>query len=261
RNHRKIVVVDGKIGFVGGLNIGDEYLSRSEKFGFWRDTFVKLEGESVHSLQTVFADDWCFATHYRIEGDEYYPPVEQVGEQLTQIAASGPDSDWESIMQVYFAAVAGAEKSIYIETPYFIPDESSIMALKTAALSGLDVRIVFQGIPDHKITYWASHSYFEELLEAGVRIFHYRKGLLHAKIFIVDGEISSVGSTNFDIRSFRLDFEICAFIYDSCFAARLELDFANDLLDSEEICLSEYRKRPLSERLKESGARLFSPIL
>lgn len=261
RNHRKLVIVDGCQGFIGGLNVGDEYLSRSKKFGFWRDTFVRLQGESVHFLQTVFLSDWQFVTKENIEEAQYFPDFEQVGNELVQIATSGPDSDWETILQVYFTAMTAADKSIYIETPYFIPDESAMMALKTAALGNLDVRIIFQGVPDHQITYWASHSYFEELLEAGVRIYHYRKGILHAKILIIDGEIGSVGSTNFDIRSFRLNFEISAFIYNRDFAARLEQDFHQDLLQCEEILLEEFRKRPLSYRIKESSARLFSPLL
>ncbi len=261
RNHRKVVIVDGRMGFIGGLNIGDEYLSRNKKFGFWRDTFVRLEGESVHFLQTVFLNDWYFATGRSVDGRKYYPHLDRVGEQLSQIAASGPDSDWEPILQVFFTAMTGAEKKIYIETPYFIPDESALMALKTAALSGLDVKIIFQGVPDHKLTYWASHSYFEELLEAGVRIYSYRKGILHAKILIIDGEIGSVGSANFDMRSFRLNFEISAFVYNREFAARLEQDFVHDLADSEEIRVVEFRQRPISYRIKESGARLLSPLL
>ncbi|SPF39411.1 Cardiolipin synthase (fragment) [Candidatus Desulfosporosinus infrequens] len=180
---------------------------------------------------------------------------------MTQIAATGPDSDWGSMLQIFFVALTSSEKSIYIETPYFIPDEGSIMSLKTAALSGLDVKIILQGVPDHKITYWASLSYVEELLASGVRIYRYQKGILHAKILILDGEIGVVGSTNFDIRSFSLDFEISAFIYNCKFAQRLEQDFYQDLADSEEIILAEYKRRPLSNRIKESSARLFSPLL
>jgi len=261
RNHRKIVVIDGRIGFIGGLNVGDEYLSRNKKIGFWRDTFLKLEGDSVNSLQTVFLNDWNVATHEDINGLQYYPQPLQLGSQLTQIAATGPDSNWGSMLQIFFVALTSAEKTIYIETPYFIPDEGSVMALKTAALSGLDVRIILMGIPDHKITYWASLSYVEELLESGVRIYRYTKGILHSKVLILDSKIGVVGSTNFDIRSFILNFEISAFIYDCGFAERLEQDFHQDLADSEELRLEEYKLRPLSNRIKESSARLFSPLL
>ena len=261
RNHRKIVVVDGRVGFLGGLNVGDEYLSRNKKIGFWRDTFLKLEGDSVNFLQRVFLNDWNGVTHQAISHPSYYPQVQHFGSQMTQIAATGPDSDWGSMLQIFFVALTSAEKTIYIETPYFIPDEGSVMALKTAALSGLDVRIILQGVPDHKITYWASHSYVEELLESGVRIYRYQKGILHAKILILDSEIGVVGSTNFDIRSFSLNFEISAFIYEHAFALRLEEDFHQDLADSEELVLEEYKLRPLSNRIKESSARLFSPLL
>lgn len=260
RNHRKIVVIDGRVGFLGGLNVGDEYLSR-KKIGFWRDTFLKLEGDSVNSLQTVFLNDWNVATHEGINGHRYYPHALQLGNQLTQIAATGPDSDWGSMLQIYFVALTSAEKTIYIETPYFIPDEGSVMALKTAAMSGLDVRIILMGIPDHKITYWASLSYVQELLESGVRIYRYTKGILHAKVMILDTEIGVIGSTNFDIRSFSLNFEISAFIYECSFAKRLEIDFFQDIEDSEELLLEEYKLRPLTNRLKESSARLFSPLL
>jgi cardiolipin synthase len=261
RNHRKIVVVDGRVGFLGGLNVGDEYLSRNKKIGFWRDTFLKLEGDSVNFLQMVFLNDWNGATHQNINDLIYYPQPQHFETQITQIAATGPDSDWGSMLQIFFVALTSAEKSIYIETPYFIPDEGSVMALKTAALSGLDVKIILQGVPDHKITYWASHSYIEELLEVGVQIYRYQKGILHAKILILDGTIGVVGSTNFDIRSFSLDFEISAFIYNCNFAQRLIDDFYQDLADSEEIALADYKKRPLSNRIKESSARLFSPLL
>lgn len=261
RNHRKIVVVDGRIGFLGGLNVGDEYLSRNKEIGFWRDTFLKLEGDSVNFLQAVFLNDWNGVTQQDLNDPLYYPQSQYLGVQMTQIAATGPDSDWGSMLQIFFVALTSAEKTIYIETPYFIPDEGSVMALKTAALSGLDVRIILQGVPDHKITYWASHSYVEELLESGVRIYRYQKGVLHAKVLILDGEIGVVGSTNFDIRSFSLNFEISAFIYDNKFAQRLEHDFQEDLACSAELVLEEYRKRPLLNRIKESSARLFSPLL
>jgi len=261
RNHRKIVVIDGNVGFLGGLNVGDEYLSRNKKIGFWRDTFLKLEGDSVNSLQTVFLNDWNVATHQGINGSKYYPQAVQLGSQLTQIAATGPDSDWGSMLQIFFVALTSAEKTIYVETPYFIPDEGSVMALKTAALSGIDVRIILMGVPDHKITYWASLSYVQDLLESGVRIYRYTKGILHAKVLILDTQIGVIGSTNFDIRSFSLNFEISAFIYECSFAQRLEKDFHQDLADSEELILEEYKLRPLSNRIKESSARLFSPLL
>ncbi|MBL0386779.1 cardiolipin synthase [Tumebacillus sp. ITR2] len=261
RNHRKIVVVDGKVGFLGGMNIGDEYLSRKREFGFWRDTHLVLEGESAHRLQTIFLNDWYFITRQRIEDERYYPPLENMGSKYAQIVASGPDSDWESIRQVYFTAVATAREKVYIETPYFIPDESISMALKTAALSGLDVRLIVQGIPEYQLTYWASRSYFEELLQAGVKIYKYQKGILHAKVIMIDDEIGIVGSANMDIRSFQLNFEASALVYDRNFVKRLQEDFTQDIEDSILVELESYKSRPLSDRFKESGARLLSPLL
>lgn len=261
RNHRKIVVVDGRVAFMGGLNVGDEYLSRTKRFGFWRDTFLKLEGDAVHFVQMTFLNDWNSVTRQEIGDLSFYPKPETFDNQLIQIAASGPDADLESALLIYFSALSSAEKKLYLSTPYFVPDESTLMVLKAAALSGLDVRILIQGIPDHKLTYWASHSYFEELLEAGVKIYRYQKGILHAKVLILDGEIGGLGSTNFDMRSFSLNYEITAFVYDPCFAERLEADFYHDISDSLEIVWEDYVKRPLSHRFKESWARLFSPLL
>lgn len=261
RYHRKIVVVDGRTGFMGGLNIGDEYLSRDAKLGFWRDTHLKLEGEAVHSLQSIFLNDWFFVTHQEIQGAPYFPQVDISQALPVQIGASGPDSNWSSILQSHFSAITMAKHSVYIETPYFIPNESLIMALKTAALSGLDVRLVVQGVPEYKLTYYAMNSYFEEMLQAGVKIFNYLKGILHTKILLIDDQLASVGSANMDNRSFYLHFEISAFMYDQSLAERLKSDFEQDLKDSSELDLEAFQTRPVLERLKESSARLFSPLL
>jgi len=261
RYHRKIVVVDGSTGFMGGLNIGDEYLSRNSKLGFWRDTHLKLEGEAVHTLQAIFLNDWYFVTHQEVQGSRYFPKVTVLQTLPIQIIASGPDSNWSSNLQGFFTAITLAKRRVYLETPYFIPDESLIMALKTVALSGLEVRLIVQGIPEHKLIFLAMHSYFEELLQAGVKIFKYGKGILHAKILLIDDHLSSVGSTNMDQRSFYLDFEICAFMYDHCLVERLKLDFEQDLNDSSELLLKDFQARPVLERFKESSARLLSPLL
>jgi len=158
RNHRKIIVIDGKVGFLGGLNIGDEYLGKNRRLGFWRDTHIKVEGEAVYNLQSIFFRDWEFLCNEEIEFRKYFPKLNQYGEKLVQITASGPDSDWESILQAYFTMISTAEKRIWITTPYLVPDESIDMALKTASLTGVDVRIIIPGKPDHPIVYWASRS-------------------------------------------------------------------------------------------------------
>ncbi|KUO77829.1 MAG: cardiolipin synthase [Desulfosporosinus sp. BRH_c37] len=261
RYHRKIVVVDGRTGFMGGLNIGDEYLSRDAKLGFWRDTHLKLEGEAVHTLQSIFLNDWYYVTHQEVQGARYFPQTTIFQVLPVQIVGGGPDSNWRSILQSFFKALTMAKNSVSIETPYFIPDESLMMALKTAALSGLDVRLVVQGTPEHNLTFLAMHSYFEELLQAGVRIYKYMKGTLHAKIFLIDNQLASVGSANMDLRSFLLDFEICAFAYDRALVERLKLDFEQDLNESIELVLKTFQARPVFERFKESSARLFSPVL
>lgn len=261
RNHRKIVIIDGYLGFTGGMNIGDEYLSRNPKMGFWRDTHLKLTGECVHSLQTIFLEDWKFITGQEINASQYFPLPKEFGKQLAQVVAGSPGGDWEVTLQIFFTLLTAAEKRIYIETPYFIPDEASLLALKIAALQGIDVRIIVQGIPDHSITYWASRSYLKDLLKAGVKIYKYHKGILHAKVLLIDDNLGMVGSANFDLRSFRLDFEDNVLLYDREFAARLEKDFALDFVDSIEIITSEFLNRPYPERFKESGARLLSPLL
>lgn len=261
RYHRKIVVVDGCIGFMGGLNIGDEYLSRDSKLGFWRDTHLKLEGEAVHSLQAIFLNDWYFVTRREVKGEGYYPDTKISQNLPIQILASGPDSKLNSILHSFFSSITLAQHCVYIETPYFIPDESLIMALKTAALSGVDVRLIVQGIPEHKLTFLAMNSYFEELIQAGVKIFKYLKGTLHAKILIIDDYLGSVGSANMDLRSFLLDFEIWAVMYDSAITQSLKENFALDIRECEEVILEELQCRSALEKFKESSARLFSPLL
>ncbi|AET68344.1 phosphatidylserine/phosphatidylglycerophosphate/cardiolipin synthase [Desulfosporosinus orientis DSM 765] len=261
RYHRKIVVVDGSIGFIGGLNIGDEYLSRDSKLGFWRDTHLKLQGEAVHAIQAVFLNDWYYVTRQQIKGEHYFPKT-KISQMLPiQILASGPDSKWNSILYSFFSSITMAKESIYIETPYFIPDQSLIIALKTAALSGLDVQLIVQGIPEHKFTYLAMNSYFEELLQAGVKIFQYMKGTLHAKILIIDNHLALVGSANMDIRSFFLDFEISAFIYDPIITEELINYYDLDLKDCNKVILEEFQHRSSIEKFKESSARLLSSLL
>lgn len=261
RNHRKIIVVDGKTGFIGGLNIGDEYLGKNSKLGFWRDTHLRIQGEAVYMLQIIFFMDWYFITKEELNDLSFFPKLRPYGEQIIQINASGPDSDWESIMQAYFYTITSAQERIYIVTPYLVPGESIMTALKVGALSGVDVRIIVPGKPDHLTVFWASVSNFKELLEAGVRIYQYQKGFIHAKTMVVDGTVSSIGTANMDMRSFQYNFEVNAFLYDHQIAKKLEDDFLNDLEDSKEIILEQYLKRPLINKFKESSARLISPLL
>ncbi|OLN27058.1 cardiolipin synthase [Desulfosporosinus metallidurans] len=261
RNHRKLVVIDGKTGYLGGINVGDEYLSRDPKYGFWRDTHLRLEGESVQTMQETFLNDWYFITQEEITEERYYPRLEPGRETLTQVIAGGPDSKPESMKELFFTILATAQKEILLTTPYFIPDESMIMALKSAALSGITVKVLVQGKPDHKISYLASSSYYEDLLSAGVEIYQYQKGILHSKVLTVDEQICIVGSANFDIRSFQLDFELSAMLYSSELAVKLNRNFKQDLTDSLQIDREEHANRSLWQKMKEANARLLSPLL
>ncbi|MFZ2338241.1 MAG: cardiolipin synthase [Bacteroidales bacterium] len=261
RNHRKILVVDGRVGFVGGINIADKYLHGLPGLGPWVDTHLKLEGEAVAALDRLFISDWDFVSGEELKPESFLKHVRKTGNRcLVQVASSGPDTDWATIMQVYFSAIATAKSSIYLTSPYFSPDESILTALKTAALSGVDVRMIFPKRSDSIISNWNTHSYICELLEAGVRVFLYENGFIHSKYLLVDSVFSSVGSPNVDVRSFDLDFEVTALIYDGEFAARLGLLFNEDLKNSREVVMRDWIKRSRRERYKESMARIFGPL-
>ena len=262
RNHRKIVVVDGHTGFVGGLNIGDMYLGRDPEMGHWRDTHLRLQGEGVSKLQEIFLRDWHFCSRSALEGADLFPCVEErYPVRPLQIATSGPDSIWESILQGYFSLISGARRRIWITTPYLVPSPDIAGALKVAALSGLDVRIIIPGKADHKMVFWASRGNLDDLLGAGIRIYSYQNGFIHSKIVLVDGEVASVGTANMDLRSLQINYEVQAFLYDRGVTERLEADFVQDLAHSREFTLEERRRRPLAERLKEALCRLLSPQL
>ena len=261
RNHRKIVVIDGEIGYTGGINIGDEYIGKNKKFGYWRDTHIRLKGSSVYMLQMIFLIDWYYTTKEVILNKKYFPKMDYCGDSMVQVVASGPDSDWEAIHYAYFTAICEAKKSIYIETPYFIPDESILRALKSASLSGIDVRIIFPKIADHKMVNNASYSYFEDILKSGGKVYLYNKGFIHSKIVIIDDKIASSGSANMDLRSFMLNFEINAFIYDKDIIKVMTKDFFDDINQSEEINHEKFKNRSIIKKTRESIARLFSPIL
>jgi len=263
RNHRKLCIVDGKEAFIGGFNIGDEYVGRSKKFGYWRDTHIKIRGSAISSLQWRFFVDWRFATNKPIGSCLSYLSDEEANNNVgIQIVSSGPDSKWASIRDGYQMLISNAKHKLYIETPYFIPDDGIYESLKIAALSGVDVSIMMPNKPDHPFIYWASLSYMGELLEAGVKFYTYEKGFLHSKVMIMDDFVSSVGTANLDIRSFKLNFEVNAFIYDEVTNLKLTDKFLRDArYNCKEITLEEYSKRSKIVRIKESISRLLSPIL
>lgn len=263
RNHRKIVVIDGTEAFTGGLNIGDEYLGKDAKFGFWRDTHLYVRGEGVSELQLVFLQDWYYMTGERLFTPFFLEPLETVRSASggVQIVASGPDEPYETMKSIYFALINSAKRSVYISSPYLIPDEDLMSALKTAALSGIDVRIVLPSYPDHKIVFYASRSYFEELLHAGVKIYLYEEGFMHSKVIVVDDGLATIGTANMDFRSFHLNFEVNALLYNTNSVHQLKQDFYQDFEGSTELDVMRFAERSFFIKLVESLARMFSPLL
>ena len=301
RNHRKIVVIDNRVGYVGGFNIGREYISRDPKFGYWRDTHLKLTGGSVLSLQIRFALDWNYAMGENLFKNMKYfcqnlsgeggqepgvpggsctvnsgtgdwriaPPdlfhINRMGPDHhplgIQIIASGPDASNRQIRDNYIRLFNKARDHIYIQTPYFVPDDAVLSALQIAARSGVDVRLMIPCKPDHPFVYWATYSYVGDLLSAGARCYTYENGFLHAKGVMTDGRVCSYGTANMDIRSFELNFEVNAVIYDEETTKHLEELFMEDLKLCREITREGYEKRELVIRIKEQCSRLLSPLL
>lgn len=263
RNHRKIVVVDGEVGFIGGLNIGDEYLGKKKNVGFWRDTHLQVMGEGVRQLQLFFLRHWYYMSGQSLLLPEYLSSgrLEKEHSGGVQMIASGPDGEWEAIKSLFFSMIASAKHSIWIASPYFIPDDDIFTALRIAALSDVDVRLLVPKHPDKRVVFYASRSYFLDLLEAGVKIYEYRDGFMHSKIIVVDEELASIGTANMDMRSFHLNFEVNAFLYHTESTTALVHDFHQDFCDSEQISLENFRQRPILSRVVESTSRLLSPLL
>ncbi len=261
RNHRKIVVIDGFVGFMGGINVADRYITGDPSYGIWRDTHIKIEGDAVNSLQTIFLIDWYFVSQVELSDEKYFPIKEAKGNKMVQVSASGPDTDWAGIMMGIFKIITTAKKYVYIATPYFMPSEAVLLALKTAAMGGVDVRIIIPEKSDAYITKLSSMSYIKEMMQANVKFYFYQKGFIHSKTIVSDDIVSSVGSANMDFRSFEQNFEVTSFIYDEEFAKQLKDAFINDFADSNRVILTEWIKRPLKQKTKESLARLLSPLL
>lgn len=262
RNHRKICVVDGQVAYVGGFNIGDEYAGHPEKFSAWRDLHLRIMGGAVENLESRFWRDWRFVTKSSQRSRDCLPEQRSAeGKVNLQIVVSGPDTKWQPVKEGLLKMINLARQHVYLETPYFIPDSSLIDALRLAALSGVEVKVILPGHPDHPMVLPAGMSYLGDLLEAGVRFFFYQPGFLHSKMLSVDGRISTVGSSNFDLRSFRLNFEVNAFIYDDAVTSKLEAIFADDLSHSDELTLEQHRSRGRWQRAKEALARLLAPML
>ena len=261
RDHRKIAIIDGSVGFVGGMNIGDEYLGLDPETGPWRDAHLRIEGPAVAALQRTFLTDWMFTTGRQVADESYFPEIAPAGEALAQIVTSGPDCRWPTIQQLYFQAITAADDEVLIATPYFIPDRPVLTALETAALRGVDVRVMLPERADVRIVTSAARSYYEPLLEAGVRIFEFTGGFLHSKMIAVDGRFGSVGSANMDVRSFLLNFEVSAFVHNEAFARELRKQFETDAASCVEIDLDTFRRRPRLKKFGQSVAQLLSGIL
>jgi len=287
RNHRKIAVIDGTIAYLGGSNIGREYLGRSERFGNWRDTHMRLTGGAVSPLTLRFIMDWNFSAEKarkrslfpkfvehrqfitRLKNTvtdisispEYFPPnVTGTGANIA-IVSSGPDTAYPFVLHGFCRMIIEAKKSVFIQSPYFVPDDALFTALRIAALSGVDVRIMYPANPDHPFVYWAGSSYVGELMCAGVKGYEYTNGFIHSKTIMIDSKICSVGTANMDVRSFKINFETQAFIRDATITQELENAFHKDMADCRALTLESYNQRKSIIKIKESISRLFSPLI
>lgn len=266
RNHRKIVVIDNNVGFVGGFNVGDEYLGKDSKFGYWRDTHIKFTGSAVNDLNLRFLADWRYATKEEVSLEEIFEANEENSNSNNvgmQIVSSGPNlSDKYEIKMAYLKMIQKAKKYLYIQSPYLIIDNSISDSLKLAAASGVDVKIMIPGKGDHPFVYWANLVYAGDLTKEGIRVFHYDKNaFLHAKTVVIDDEVCSIGTANMDTRSFELNFEVSSFIYSEKIAKEQKYEFENDMKMCEELTLEKYQNRSRIVKIKESLSRLFSDVL
>ena len=268
RNHRKIVVIDGKIGYLGGINVSDDYTndrSLGDNKRYWRDTHVRIEGHAVAYIQYIFLNDWNFCAGQKIKIEDQlggpFDYLDKSEQKLVQVVSSGPDSPQPSILFSILYAIHSAQSEILITTPYFIPSTSLLKALKIAVLSGVKVRILVPTVSDARIVDAAAQSYYYELLEVGVEIYKYTKGFVHSKTIVVDGFLSIIGTANFDERSFELNFEINVLVYDEDFAEQLSESFADDLKQAKQLSVDSWEQRSAIKIFVEKLARLVSPIL
>jgi cardiolipin synthase len=265
RNHRKITVVDGRVGFTGGMNIGDEYLGKSPTLGYWRDTFLRLEGPAVGDLQRVFCDDWYFARRrwddQSLEGDAYFPTVPAAGPYRVQVAESGPDQETNTIREIYYMAIIAARRRLWIASPYLIPDAGLLDALRVARYRGVDLRLLTLRRPDHYISYYAGRYYEAELLGLGVKIYQYDKGMMHSKLMLVDDCWGMVGSANLDNRSLHLNFEVGCVLHTPALVAEVEASFLRDLKSATLLDEQAVADRSRIARVVENACRLMAPNL
>ena len=260
RNHRKLVIIDGKTGFIGGCNIADRYVTGG-MWGYWRDTVLLVRGMAVQGLQFAFLVDWYFANHSLVSGKVYFPLQNKGNAGWMQVVTSNPVGEVRTLMGGIVKMLATVRNYVYLQTPYFMPNESFMLALKSAALSGADVRLMIPEQCDNKVAGYASRSYLGDLLKVGVKIYLYKEGFIHSKSIVCDDYISSVGSVNLDYRSFYYNFEVSAFVYDKAVAQDLKNYFLDDIARCKQLTLSEYANRSFGKRCLESCARLLSPLM
>ena len=261
RNHRKILVVDGRVGFTGGINVDDKYIKGDPALGHWTDTHLRLEGMAVNYLHFVFLSDWLFVSKENLITAEMYREFEPMGNTPAQIVSSGPDTDYPNILQQYLYILYQAKDYVYIVNPYLVPDATLSMALKTVALSGIDVRIILPERSESAMIHWTVRSYFGRFLSSGVKIYLYQKGFIHSKVIISDDHICSIGTANLDIRSFEQNFEVNALIYDRDTTLEMKEQIHQFEQDSHELTLEEHDQRRNVDRVREKLARLASPLM
>ena len=260
RNHRKLAIIDGKVGFIGGMNIALRYL-KGVPWGVWRDTHICLKGKAVYGIQTAFLTDWFAVDRTLLTSAQYFPKMDTVGTSVAQIVTSDPVGEWHDIMLGLVKAISCAQRYIYVETPYFLPTEQVMVAFQTAALSGVDVRLMIPKKADAFITHKGTMSYLDELMKSGVKVYFYRAGFLHSKLWVADDEWASVGSTNLDFRSFEHNFEANAFFYDEKTVCTLKEIFLEDMKKCMTLSQKIWDKRSFKNKIVESVVRLLAPLL
>ncbi|MDC6405221.1 MULTISPECIES: cardiolipin synthase [Maribacter] len=261
RNHRKIIVVDGQIAFTGGINISDKYLKGDPSLGKWHDMHLKITGPAANHLNQVFMMDWYLVSQELLEPLENLAGISKSkADTMVQIVSGGPDDDFPALEQTYFSIINAARKYVYITNPYIIPNQALIKALQTAALSGVDVRLLVSENADNRLVSWAVHSYFETFLKSGVKIYLFPDGFLHSKIIVSDDAISSIGTANLDDRSFEQNYEVNAIVYEKEFAELLKSDYLKDSGSGHLLTYDEYVERPWIKKLKEGVGKIFSPL-
>lgn len=260
RNHRKIVVIDGLVGFVGGMNVADRYIKGVE-FGIWRDSHIKIEGKAVAGLQTSFLIDWYSSRKEFLTADTYYPILEEKGDNMMQLVTSGPVGQFKDIHMGILQAISNAKECVYIQTPYFVPTDALLLALQMAAMRGVDVRLMIPRYSDTTFVHIATRSFLKEVMDTRVKVFLYEAGFLHSKLMVVDNSLTITGSANMDVRSFEHNFEIDAFIYNEDTCTKAKEIFFNDMIESQLLSEEEWNRRSRIDKFKESVLRLFSPLL